>query len=649
MFLVNTFFLLLVLGIQIKLKGIYARPSSDFRRSCPSTGIPQGSQRGVNVRHDKKPVFKIDVGGIQKHGYESGQQYEINVLAQDPNTQFGDVLLWLQTESDRCKVGKLDATKGLYLQPENCLHMVFKDTKPAAYKFTFKWTAPACGCILVRARVESADKSVYFMEDEDVVTGYLTKRICPQEGSVTLKQMSKQEKYKLLCEVTDGASADDVARRTYVQTRRKVDFSKMPWIEQEAWILAFDQRIFEVQQCCKMIPSEQENCLSDVRRHRLDKFCAYGESIVPFTDKRRDFMIKRQDECCWRLGEGRYQCFSSGPMVDGTGRHVDAIENMDESEPINDLEDFQTEIGYKIVQSKNDMNDDLQNNPMILTMNEPKNDDSIQSVGKIADNIEIPHDESFGKNKTDNYNELEDDESDENENVDGSENLSKEEKQTNNKHKTDLDETAVKLVTSPSIQKKDDITTLASTFSTETSEVLKRKFQRTKTKLECCDLGKKYGIGYIHGDFWDRCENEAHVTAKQYKAGKRRCKNFFMRCCIEHSKRILTKIRSSTRPIVPIILNHLAILRYFLKVIIPSIGNSKYTYGRKANEVAQLIENLIKKLGNSDSKLEMKLHSPTNGIVYSKEIKRNKLPTTKIKNGISVIDFTSKINNMASE
>lgn len=67
--------------------------------------------------------------------------------------------------------------------------------------------------------------------------------------------------------------------------------------------------------------------------------------------------------------------------------------------------------------------------------------------------------------------------------------------------------------------------------------VLKRKFQRTKTKLECCDLGKKYGIGNIHGDAWDMCENEAHVTAKQYKAGKRRCKNFFMRCCIEHSKR----------------------------------------------------------------------------------------------------------------
>lgn len=74
----------------------------------------------------------------------------VNVLAQDPNTQFGDVLLWLQTESDRCKVGKLGATKGLYLQPENCPHMVFKDTKPAAHKFTFKWTAPACGCILIR-------------------------------------------------------------------------------------------------------------------------------------------------------------------------------------------------------------------------------------------------------------------------------------------------------------------------------------------------------------------------------------------------------------------------------------------------------------------------------------------------------------------
>lgn len=46
--------------------------------------------------------------------------------------------------------------------------------------------------VYFRARVESADKSVYFMADEDVVNGYLTKRICPQEGSVTLKQVDNR-------------------------------------------------------------------------------------------------------------------------------------------------------------------------------------------------------------------------------------------------------------------------------------------------------------------------------------------------------------------------------------------------------------------------------------------------------------------------
>jgi hypothetical protein len=48
-------------------------------------------------------------------------------------------------------------------------------------------------------------------------------------------------------------------------------------------------------------------------------------------------------------GEGRYQCFASGPMMDGTGSHIDAMENMDESDPVNDLEDFRTELGYKVV------------------------------------------------------------------------------------------------------------------------------------------------------------------------------------------------------------------------------------------------------------------------------------------------------------
>jgi len=67
--------------------------------------------------------------------------------------------------------------------------------------------------------------------------------------------------------------------------------------------------------------------------------------------------------------------------------------------------------------------------------------------------------------------------------------------------------------------------------------VLKRKLQRAQTKLECCDSGKQYGSGLISGDAWDRCESQAHITAKSYKTGKRRCKNFFMRCCFEHSTR----------------------------------------------------------------------------------------------------------------
>ena len=76
--------------------------------------------------------------------------FTVRVKAQDPNNKFGNVLLWLQRESDKCDIGVLDSTQGLYHQPENCAHMVYKDTRPAAFKFTFRWTAPECGCILIR-------------------------------------------------------------------------------------------------------------------------------------------------------------------------------------------------------------------------------------------------------------------------------------------------------------------------------------------------------------------------------------------------------------------------------------------------------------------------------------------------------------------
>lgn len=51
------------------------------------------------------------------------------------------------------------------------------------------------------------------------------------------------------------------------------------------------------------VPSEQDDCLADIRRHRIDRYCVYGESVVPFTAKRRDFMLKMEEECCWRLGK----------------------------------------------------------------------------------------------------------------------------------------------------------------------------------------------------------------------------------------------------------------------------------------------------------------------------------------------------------
>ena len=66
-------------------------------------------------------------------------------------------------------------------------------------------------------------------------------------------KMSREQKQQLLCGVTKTATAKDLALRSYVQTRRKVDYDKMPIIEKEAWLMVFDQKIYEVQQCCHMV------------------------------------------------------------------------------------------------------------------------------------------------------------------------------------------------------------------------------------------------------------------------------------------------------------------------------------------------------------------------------------------------------------
>ena len=38
--------------------------------------------------------------------------------------------------------------------------------------------------------MESADKSVLFMEDETVIDGYLTKRVCPKQDPLILNQVN---------------------------------------------------------------------------------------------------------------------------------------------------------------------------------------------------------------------------------------------------------------------------------------------------------------------------------------------------------------------------------------------------------------------------------------------------------------------------
>lgn len=519
MFSVTGNFLLLIVGLQLQLKlGIYARPRSDGHSDCPSTGIPQGYQRGVNVIHGSKPVFKIDVEELEKHGYLPGIQYKVTIKAQDPNEIFSDVLLWLQSESEDCTTGVLDTTNKMYNQPDNCPSMVIKNTRSADHMFDFKWTTPQCGCVLIRARVESAYQKTLFMEDETVTNGYLTKRVCPQQASTTLTQMSKVERYKLLCDLTKTTNARDLARRSFVQLRRQADYNSMPIIEKEAWTMVFDQKIYEVQQCCNMVLSEQQECFGDIRRHRIDRFCAYGESIVPFTTKRRDFMKNKEDECCWRLGEGRYHCFASGLMMDATGSQSDAFESMDESDPVNDLEDFQTEIGEKL------SGDEIAVQPVMPKMH----------VKPDHINNKDDEDGSSEDDDTDSITNLKDNKDEEKDASKSKAVVIPNEKKSTGNSVTDNMFTTEK----PGKEKTTHIDTTASVlFTTETSAVLKKKLQRTQAKLECCHGGKEYGLNYRSGDAWDRCESQAHIAAKPYRATKRQCKNFFMRCCIENSKR----------------------------------------------------------------------------------------------------------------
>lgn len=73
------------------------------------------------------------------------------VKAQDRDRKFSDVLVWAEGSGlQGCSAGSFDSNPDLYHQPDNCPHLVTRNSKVPEHLFQVTWTAPPCGCVTIR-------------------------------------------------------------------------------------------------------------------------------------------------------------------------------------------------------------------------------------------------------------------------------------------------------------------------------------------------------------------------------------------------------------------------------------------------------------------------------------------------------------------
>ncbi|XP_062583584.1 uncharacterized protein LOC134245292 isoform X2 [Saccostrea cucullata] len=489
----------------LDLGGIYAKQVQFGDTSnCPSVWLPVNGQRQDNVLYKTKPMFVLDDRSV-KEGYLPGKSYSLHVNAQDSDRKFSDVLVWAEGSGlQGCSTGSFDTNPTYYHQPENCSHLVSRNSKLPGHTFLFTWTAPLCGCITIRARVSIADTGSFVLDDKSTKDGYLTSQICPKDVHPMLSTLSLREKEDLLCRVVSDITGSDIATRKDVLKRRKMEYNAMSQLQKEAWEIALGQRVYNTKKCCGLTGSERSECLGDDRRHRVDRFCAYGESVIPFTIKRRAFMDKRREECCWKLGERRYHCFAYVPTQQANNPNslwnVKHVQEMDESDPINDLEDYAPEVLKEL-------------SKLPAFMNAYADSATLE--------VNLSTEEQHQKDLK----------------------VSKETKPVSSKETTNLLTTTATTKARVVQTTTESPTTVFVTTTdmeeskktTDTSKDLQRKMRKLKLRLDCCESGRQTAED-VEEDPWGKCTTASYKYTRKMRGGRRMCRTYFLKCCIEESQ-----------------------------------------------------------------------------------------------------------------
>ncbi|XP_077999876.1 uncharacterized protein LOC144452626 isoform X2 [Glandiceps talaboti] len=261
-------------------------------QECPSNipweAIAKGASQDENELYDEqlRPVYEISLFEIEE-GYTPYESHTVGIVANDKTLPFIDFTVTVKNNDELCSAGVLKATNSRSSEVKSCPQVLVASDDKIKTKVSFRWKAPECGCVTIKATIMS-DLTTYYMDDIGTTDGYLTKTVCPV--GVVLPDITELTEEELeAIETADaiaGLSDDDVDMlQEIVESLVEEDSMEtalIPGINVD--ISNGDMNMVIYNEICS--EERQQTSLSNPVPHRL--------SIYP---------------CCRVMGEERRDCF----------------------------------------------------------------------------------------------------------------------------------------------------------------------------------------------------------------------------------------------------------------------------------------------------------------------------------------------------
>ncbi|CAL1537994.1 unnamed protein product [Lymnaea stagnalis] len=334
---------LLVLSISFSVvAGIvqsgYALPAPDD--VCINTLTPPTNARGVNrvSRNSDAPLYRLHFNeNIASDGgrHVGPEAYHVHVSIANELLAFDSAKVQVSAQGS-CGTGSLKFDQLDFIEvrqkEDRCPRLLHTAKKrPMTELPSLLWTPPSCGCVVFKVLVVE-EANIYFADNEETRNGPLTWTVCVE------KRVTREHFLEALCMAPDRHRSSQILSNQAFLTRHRLDSQTLNRYSVE---MALELRRSDNKVCCnKPKHKDKMTCFDNVRRHRIDRFCGDGIPDLNFVTFRSSFMREREQQCCFILGEHRYQCFGANSDLKSGTNDTYLDYSLDDTDPANDLAIF---------------------------------------------------------------------------------------------------------------------------------------------------------------------------------------------------------------------------------------------------------------------------------------------------------------------